>query len=203
MAMIAALGRGVGLVAGRALEADTDEVTASAPPSPRSTMWRTAARNVKKTPSRSTRSTRRHVLGRDVDEAMPAPADAGVGEARVDLAQRPSVSANDDLDLRLVADVAFERQHLGAVPLELLERSPVLVLVRAPDGHVGALRARPSAIPSPMPLLPPVIKATFPLRSNRSPTGGDHTRTPIRTEQAGERRRSARSNVQGYARRSA
>ncbi len=80
-------------------------MTASEPPPPRSTMWRAAARSVKKTPSRLTRSTRRHssvVMSTNGIE----PADPGVGEARVDAAEPGERRRERALDRGLVADVA-------------------------------------------------------------------------------------------------
>ena len=89
------------------------------------------------------------VLGREVDEPLAVPADAGVREARVDLPERLDGRRERCFDLPLVAHVALQGQHLRAVLRELLGRRRVLVLVGAPDGHVSALRRKTLSHPEP------------------------------------------------------
>ena len=72
--MIAPLADAYAWLRGAPISVDTDEVTTTLPPSPRSTMWRIAARNVKNTPSRSTRSTRcQSSVGMSMKRCPPPP----------------------------------------------------------------------------------------------------------------------------------
>ena len=131
-------------------------------------MWRAAARNVKKAPSRLTFSTRRHsslLISRN--EARAAPAHAGVGEAAVDAAERADRLGEGSLDRRLVR----RRRTRAPGPCarwlgQLGFRGGVLRRRWCPRSPTSAPAwAIARAMPRPMPLLPPVTRATLPVRS--------------------------------------
>jgi len=131
-------------------------------------MWRAAARSVKNAPSRLTLSTRRHsavVMSTKPCPALRPPTPALAKQAST----RPSVETVSSNARSTAASSATSQACTSTRP-------PCLVSARSAARFLSAFVpqiataapacARASAMPSPMPLLPPVTSATLPVRSN-------------------------------------
>src|SRR6185436_6759991 len=146
--------------------AASDAVPTSTPPPPRATMCRAAARNVKKAPSRLTFSTRRHsslLISRN--EAVPRPLTPA-------LAKQPSIRPSLLRVSAKAASTAFssETSHSSATTLRAPAASSdfaaAFFFALVPQIATSAPAwASARAMPRPMPLLPPVTRATLPVRS--------------------------------------
>ena len=80
-------------------------------------------------------------------------------------------------DRRLVGHVDRDRERLTAELLELAHRGRGLRLVARRHHDAAPAPASPRAMPRPIPPLPPVTIATFPLRSNMGSSGPHLTRS--------------------------
>ena len=145
--------------------AETLEVAISRPPPPRSIMWRVAARKVKKTPSRLIPITRRQVSVGNSWNGAPPPAPAFAKQAST-LPKCSTVSAKAS-STRDSSETS-QRSASTRVPCcSSCEAAAAFFSSLVPQMQMSAPDcARPSAMPRPIPLLPPVMSATFPLRSN-------------------------------------
>jgi hypothetical protein len=140
----------------------------SEPPSPRATMCFAAVRSVKNAPSRFTLMTRRHssvvISMKEFTPRRPAtPAFTKQESTRPCAA---SVSAN----ARSTA-VSSDTSHRSAVarPPSFCRRSSAARFLSSLVPQMATAApdcASASAIPRPIPLLPPVTSATLPVRSN-------------------------------------
>ena len=129
-------------------------------------MCRAAARNVKNTPSRLTRSTRRHsaaVISTKEGAAPPTPALAKHASTRPKASivrwKARSTSASSPTSQR-TAWTRAPRCSSAAAAVRFFASFVPQMQIAAPAS------ASASAMPRPMPLLPPVIRATLPVRSN-------------------------------------
>src|SRR5262245_42433934 len=146
--------------------AASEAVPTRTPPSPRSTMCRAAVRNVWNAPSRLTLSTRRHssplisrkeVVPRAYTPALakqpstrPSLPTVWAKAASTALASATSHSSASTL-LPLAASSASAAAFLLAFVPQIATSAPAWTIARA--------------MPRPMPLLPPVTRATLPVRS--------------------------------------
>src|SRR4051812_36748533 len=135
-------------------------------PPPPSIIWRAAPCSVRNAPSRLTEVTRRN-SARDISTNGVAP------EPTPALAKHESIRpSSPTVETKAVStDAGSATSHSTActrVPCAASRsRAAALRSVSRPQIAMSApARARPSAIPSPMPPLPPVTTATWPLRSN-------------------------------------
>ena len=143
----------------------TSDPPASSPDSNRPTMWRTASRAVKKAPSRLTRSTRRHssaVMSRKLGARPGTPALTKHESMRP---SSPTVSA-----IAAVTASSSPTSHTTAITsppwAAICSTATSFLVALVPHTATAApCSANPAAIPNPMPLLPPVTSATWPLRS--------------------------------------
>src|SRR3954454_11144431 len=152
--------------------ADTDDTAAMAPPSPRATMCLAPSRMVSMAPSRLTAMTRRHssiVMSRMLD---PFPDTPALAKTLSTLPRAATVAANDSM---IWPSSRTSHCSTWTLPPMAASCSPAAAFL---SGFVPQMatdapaRARPEAIPSPMPLLPPVTRATWPVRSDMHPTVG-------------------------------
>src|SRR3954454_9458332 len=152
--------------------ADTDDTATMAPPSRRATMCRAPSRIVSMAPSRLTAITRRHssiVMSRMLD---PFPDTPALAKTLSTLPRAATVAANDST---IWASSRTSHCSTWTLPPMAASCSPAAAFLAGlvPQMATAApARARPDAIPSPMPLLPPVTRATWPVRSDMLPTVG-------------------------------
>ena len=116
--------------------AEVDDTATSAPPSPVATRCSGRLAQLRKAPSRLTRRTRCH-SARLMSTNRRVPADAGVGEQRVDPAQVSIERANAATTCCSSATSHANACDPRADRLELGAGLRVLVLVAAPDHDVG------------------------------------------------------------------
>src|SRR6185295_15453801 len=131
-------------------------------------MCRAAARRVKKAPSRLTESTRRQSsVVISMNEATPRrPGTPAFTKHESTRPSAPTVSANAR-STAASSETSQRRASTRPPCLRSCSAAAVFLSSFVPQIHTAAPEAaRPSAIPSPMPLFPPVIRATFPVRSN-------------------------------------
>ena len=92
--------------------------------------------------------------------------DAGIGEAAIDPAQEVERLGEGGLDLGLLGDVALQGEDPAAGGFELRLRGGILLGMVPQMAMSDPASAMACAMPRPMPPLPPVTSATFPVRSN-------------------------------------
>ena len=129
-------------------------------------MWRAAAWNTWKTPSRLVANMRAPFFLGAVDEGVPsAAADAGIGKAAVDPAERSSVAFIAALT---EAASLTSQMRVSTLPGEPAMVAAALLFFSALRPQIETLQpaaASACAMPRPMPPLPPVMTATRPVRS--------------------------------------
>ena len=142
-----------------------EEIAISLPPPPRATMCFATSRKVRNTPSRSTRVTWRHSSSDSSSVAFTRPKPA----LATQMSMRPSaftVSATARASCASSATSQGRASARAPRPSSSFTAASLLAASRAQTAIAAPACARPRAMPSPIPPLPPVTTATRPLRSN-------------------------------------
>src|SRR5882724_10319870 len=131
-------------------------------------MWREAVRKVKKAPSRFTLITRRHSAVAILAKPAAPPRPLTPALAKQESTRPSALTVSAKARSTAASSATSQRSAIALPPWERSCFSAAAFLSSlVPQMQTDApARASPSAMPRPMPLLPPVTSATLPVRSN-------------------------------------